>query len=165
MSHSNIIKIKTLLHENDSFTFEPINVNVYEENGFLDGYHDYVDTVSEEEELDAYAWLEENSVFVNDGIVDGIYRGLVHKSDVENWIADYKARIEQALVNAFIDKNDISTYKLESVINPSNRIYVEDSCGQYCSLPQFILSLYNIMTYHKVDTLYCVYEGVLDYHC
>lgn len=165
MSHSNIIKIKTLLHKNDPFTFEPININCYDENGFLDGYRDNVNTVDDEEATDVYDHLETYSVFTKDDSENSIRRSLVYKSDVEAWIADYKIRIEQAVNKTFTNSDEISTYKLESIINPSDGFYVEDSCGSYYSLPQFILSLYNIMTYEKVDTLYCVYEGVLDYHC
>lgn len=166
MSHSYIFKIKTLLKEDEKFEYEPISSRDYEENGFIDGFHDYVKNLDNSEIGEAYENMLDcyPSIFQSDGLVDGVETGHISKESLEEWLENYKERIEEITYNTF-KQDRIDTYDLESCINPQWGFFVEDRFATYRSMPQFLINCYNIMIINKIDTLYYVYEGALDYHC
>lgn len=166
MSHSYIFKIKTLLKEDEKFEYEPISSRDYKENGFIDGFHDYVKDLDYNETNEAYVEMLTiyPFIFQSDGLVDGVETGHISKESLEEWLDIYKEKIEEITYNTF-KQDKIDTYDLESYINPQWGYFVEDRFATYRSMPQFLINCYNIMIINKIDTLYYVYEGALDYHC
>lgn len=159
MSHSRIFKIQSDMKE----PYEEISEDDYYENGFIDGQHDYVESLSQGDIKDAYEWLNTSCAHV----------WHVNEKDGTFYVTVYTHEIEEYLEKQW-DWFRNEYYKpLKERDSYAAKCFLGDPTGFYFEKPGW-------GTNTEFETLEIIYkklirtnsseitfrlEGALDYHC
>lgn len=160
--HSNIFKLQFNLNED----YQEINEYDFYENGFIDGYHDYVRSLNEEETNDAYNWLVSTkrwkNIFKNFRKENDFYIAEIHKSDVKYYLNQIIELAKQAIDEIDFKKID-GLYDIKSLISGDKfgfYFYFEDV---YYTDTEFLETMFKYYFKDK-DFITVRFEGSLDYH-
>lgn len=170
MSHSCIFKVNP---EYLTTEYEEICEDEYCDNGFIDGYHDYVSSQDEEENKDNYNWLlnASSKVFENLRLDnDGHYLIDVNKNKALEYI---KAKVESGISHA---KNIVTIVDGKIKIDGTERWRTERAFSGDVSAFYFEINgcyytelhfLFELIEYYTKDSdkITLRLEGTLDYHC
>ena len=178
--HSRIFKVNTEYLTEEYKKYIPIEESDYYDNGFLDGYHDYVAELSKEEEYDSYDWLKNciqnrlknSSVEINNGENKMSYLTL-NKEDIKQYlITEFDSAQEK--INNIVDilkenKQDKFTissgvYNINLNINGDKGGFYFEWCTGYYTETEFFIEMFEYMIRKNIDSVTMRLEGALDYH-
>lgn len=157
--HSRIFKIQTDLTE----PYEKIRESVFENNGFIDGYHDYVAYLDEKETLESYKWLVENccfkKVFRNFRKEGDYYLADINKTDVVAYLDNVVDEIKKQIENL----ENYNFYEIQQLAGGDTSGFYFFVDFSYYTDTEFLSGLYKYY-FEKSDTITIRFEGALDYH-
>ena len=158
--HSRIFKIQTDLTE----PYEEIRESVFENNGFIDGYHDYVASLNEQETLDSYKWLVDNrhfrQIFKNFRKEGEYYLADISKSDIVAYLDNVVDLIKNRLENL----KNYDFYDIKQLAGGDTSGFYFFIDFSYYTDNEFATGLYEYYFGDK-ETITVRFEGALDYHC
>lgn len=158
--HSRIFKLQNDLTQD----FEAINEIDFEENGFLDGFHDYVADRGEKDWLESYNWLIScfGEVFKDFHKKDEYYYVNVYKDDLEAFLESQKNKIINE-VSKPID--EIYWYGVSLYVNGDDSGFYFYHDNTYYTDVEFAIHLYRWYFKNKNEEVITFrLEGALDYH-
>ena len=158
MSHSRIFKIQDDL----TAPYEEISEDDYQENGFIDGFHDYVAKLSKEETEEAYNWLNSSSshVWHVNKKSGGYYVSLI-TSEVELYLEKQWALFRNEYFKPLEERD---SWLAKSYLGDISGFYFERPGWGYDTEFETLETIYKYCINSNIVRITFRLEGALDYH-
>lgn len=159
MSHSLIFKIQSNMKE----PYEEISEDDYYENGFVNGCHDYVKSLSLEGTKDAYKWLDTSCsrVWHVNG-KNGRFYVTVYTHEIEEYLEKQWDYFRNEYYKPLKDR---SSYEAKCYLGDPTGFYFERPGWGYDTEFEVLEDIYRELLGTNSSEMTFRLEGALDYHC
>ena len=159
MSHSRIFKIQSDMKE----PYEEISENDYYENGFIDGQHDYVESLSPENTKDAYEWLNTSHSRVwHVDEKNGKFYVTVRRHEIEAYLEKQWDLFRNEYYEPLKDR---SSYAAKCCLGDPSGFYFDRPGWGYSTEFETLEEIYKELIRTNSSEATFRLEGALDYHC